>query len=74
MRLVFSEIVVDGVADRPPPQASSGCASGLNHSRNAGFHFALINKLSPVRLLQAFVHGGAAVSKDLFVRGIFSGE
>ena len=38
---------------------ASGCASGLNHPRNMGFHLALIDKLAPVRLPQTLVHGGA---------------
>jgi len=42
-------------------RASSGCASGLDHPVNAGFHFALY-KSPRVCLLDAFPHGGAEAS------------
>jgi hypothetical protein len=44
------------VRDRRRPQASSGCASGLEHSVDAGFDSALLYKISALCLLKAFAH------------------
>ena len=42
-----------------PGPVGSGCASGLKHPVNSGFHFVLRDEFTAVRLLQAFLYGGA---------------
>jgi hypothetical protein len=50
---------LDKVELSPPQrQASNGYASGLEHSLNTGVHLIFFDKLTRVRLLDAFSHGG----------------
>ena len=59
MRLVFAEMVVDGVENVGGRKQSADAHPDWMHSVAAGFHSALLYKISALCLLKAFARARA---------------